>query len=257
MGKKLAGILFIRNGVLLDYCFEEAIKSLQAFCDIVIVVEAGSTDDTFEKIESIQDEKTIILRCNKEMWEEKKGREKLSYFTNIGIDYAERNGYEYIFNLQGDEVTHEDSFKYIKQAVNLSEEGYLISRINLWGSSKKMLNVPQNRKPVSTVICRLAKSNYRSYDDAESINCPASLDFINKIEIFHMGFVRDKTKHIEKIKEIQGNIFQMDVDKRAVESNEFKAWDWGFTKDDVIPIEKELPIFIKGWATKRDEVNEC
>lgn len=250
MGKKLAGTLFVRNATEYDYCVEAAIRSLQACCDHVFVCEAGSTDDTFEVLQTVLDGRTTILQCTKEQWDAQVGREKLNYFTNIAIEYAQQQGYEYQFNLQSDEVIDRDSNRYINQAIELGEEGYLVTRHNLWGSPTTMLNVRQSRKPVSTQICRLTKTGYRSIGDAESVNCPASLDFINLIQVWHMGFIRDNKKHIAKIKEIQGNIFQMGVDERVNLKPEFDWKDWGFTYDDLISIHKPLPVYVKDWVQK-------
>lgn len=245
--KKLAGTLLIRNGCEFGYCFEAAIKSLQDVCCHVFVVEAGSTDDTMQVLQTLLDKKTTILQCTIEQWNEQQGREKLNYFSNIAIEYAQQQGYEYQFNLQGDEVLDPDSFQYIQKAIELGEEGYIITRHNLWGDTSMMLNVRQSRKPVSTQICRLTKTEYRSTGDAESVNCPASLDFINLINVWHMGFVRDNRKHIAKIKEIQGNIFGMDYDIRADLKPEFDWKDWGFTHDDLISIPKPLPVYLNDW----------
>lgn len=251
MGKKLAGVSFIRQGFALDYCFEASIRSMQSVCDMVFVCYCESTDGTIEILQEIG-ENLQILFCSEEMWETQKGKEKLSYFQNIAIDYAEKEGYEYILLVQGDEVLHEDAIPVIKRALDLNEEAYYCSRYNLWGSSKTMLNVPQNRKPCSTVVNRLAKSYYRSVDDGENLATnSASLDFINIIEIFHMGFIRDSVKHIAKIKEIQGNIFQMDYDKRADIKSEFDWKDWGFSENDLIPICKDLPILVRGWSNDK------
>lgn len=245
--KKLSGVCFIRNAVSLDYCIEASINSMKAFCDKVIVCYVKSEDGTFELLKSIED--IVILGCTDEAWNSIHGKEKLSYFQNVAIEYAEKQGYEYVFLCQADECVHESSIPYIKRALELNEEAYYCSRYNLWGSPEAMLNVPQNRKPVSTVVNRLCKSYYRSVDDGENMaSDSASLDFINLIEIFHMGFVRNPKKHIAKIKEIQGNIFQMDYDKRADIREEFDWHDWGFTEKDIIPIPKPLPIFVKDWV---------
>lgn len=245
MNKKLAGTFFIRNGISLGYCFEATLLSLKGICDHVYVVYVESEDGTLDVLKRHVDEKVSILTCTNDQWNEHQGRTKLALFQNVGIDYAEKAGYEYVLLVQGDECLHEDSKQYIEQALELNEEAYFCTRYNLWKDEEHMLNVPQNRKPCSTVVNRLCKSIYRSIDDGESLATnSASLDFINLIEIFHMGFVRDSKKHIAKIKEIQQNIFQMDYDKRADLKEEFDWKDWGFTEEDLIPIPKRLPKYL-------------
>ena len=247
MSKKLAGVCFVRNAVLYDYCIEASIKSMQAFCDIVCVCYVESDDGTLELLKSIGG--ITLMSCSNEDWNNVQGREKLSHFQNVAIMYAQMEGYEYVFLCQADEVVHEDSIPYIKQALELGEEGYYVTRHNMWGDKDHMLNVPQSRKPVSTVVNRLTKSCYRSVDDGESILSPLSYDFINKIEIFHMGFIRNNRKHVSKIKEMQKNIFQFDnYDSRADLKEEFDWKDWGFIHSDLIHIPKPLPSFVKEWA---------
>lgn len=247
MGYKLAGCCFIRRGVDLDYCFEAAIKSMQAVCDMVFVTYCESDDGTLERLKAIGSPMQIIV-CSEDEWISQVGKEKLSYFQNKSIELAQEQMYEYVLLVQCDECLHEDSIPLIYRALELGEESYFISRHNLWGSHETMLNVRQNRKPVSTVVNRLAKSYYRSVDDGESLATNgASLDFINLIEIFHCGFIRDSRKHVEKIKEIQGNIFGMDVDSRVINAETFDPWIMGFEKSDVIPIPKPLPIYLNDW----------
>lgn len=243
MNKELAGVCFVRNAILYDYCIEASIKSMQAFCNEVIVVYVIGEDDTLSLLKNV-----TVLTCDNAAWQSVSGREKLAYFQNIAIEYARSLGYEYCFLCQADEVVHEDSISHIMQAVELGEEGYYVTRHNMWADAEHMLNVPQSRKPVSTVVNRLTKTCYRSVDDGESILSPANLDFINKIEIFHMGFIRDNRKHIGKIKEMQKNIFLMDYDKRADLKPDFDWKDWGFTDKDLIKIHKPLPIYVKDWV---------
>lgn len=256
MSKKLAGTVFIRNAISLDYCIEASVRSMQSCCDHIFIVYVESKDGTLDLLKSILDEKTTILTCGNDDWEKYKGKEKLSIFQNVGIEAAEKEGCEYVLLIQADECLHEDSIPYIKRALELNEEAYFVSRYNLWGSADTMLNVPQNRKPCSTVVNRLCKSNYRSVDDGENMATNgACLDFINLIEIFHCGFIRNPKKHIAKIKEIQTNIFGGDYDKRADLKPEFDWRDWGFTESDLIPIPKPLPIYVQDWVNKNKNGN--
>ena len=252
MGKKIAGVCFVRNAIIFDYCIEASINSMRAFCDHVFVCYVESDDDTYSKLLWMEGDNLTILKCSNEQWESVHGKEKLSFFQNVAIEYAQQQGYEYCFLCQADECVHEDSIPYIQRALALGEESYFITRYNLWGSPETMLNVPQSRKPVSTVVNRIAKSCYRSVDDGESIAANgASLDFINLIEIFHAGFIRDKKKHIAKIKEIQQNIFAMEhYDSRADLKPEFDWKDWGFTEDDLVRIPKPLPIYLDSWISQ-------
>lgn len=252
--KTLAGILFVHNGISRDYTTMESIESLLEFCDHVFLLDAGSTDGTRDIISAFkkfkQDKVTAIYLSNED-WHNKHGKEKLSFFTNIAIEYAEAKGYDYVFNLQADEIVHERSYPYIREAMETDSEGVLVSRINLWGSPYTMLNVPENRQPCSTVVCRLAKSNYRAYDDAESLNSQAITDYILQITIYHMGFVRDRNLMVEKIRHMQADVFGITPDAKLEGMEVFDPWKW-FDKSDVELINEPLPKLIQSWAERRN-----
>lgn len=248
--KDLAGTLFVYNGKSMDYCFMESINSLLCFCDYVIVVDAGSTDGTLQDIQTIKSDKLKIISLHTEDWFKQSGQEKLNYFTNIAIDESEKMGFKYQFNLQADEIVHENSYNSIRKAIKVGFEAYMSTRINLWHSPYLQLNVPHERKPCSSEIIRFAKTKYRSVGDAESLNAPVDFSFVEDIRIYHMGFVRDRAVMKKKVIHIQEEIFGMDHDKKLDGVNEFIPERW-FSTNDVIPISEPLPIIIKEWASKR------
>lgn len=250
MSKTLAGTLFIRNGEQFDYCYKEAIQCLLEFCDHVYVCDAGSNDGTSEILETIESSKLTILRRDNEEWEGKQGREKLNYFTNIAIEQAEEDGFEYQFNLQADEIVTPDSYEFIRLAIAEGKEAYLCRRINLWASPYLQLNVPHHRKPCSTEIIRLTKTAYRSYGDAESVAAPFVDNYTSLIKIFHMGFVRSRDKMVDKCVHIQRDVFLIDPDKKLEGMTTFDPSKW-FDKADLIPIEQSLPPLIEEWAKQR------
>lgn len=248
MGKKLGGILFVRNGIQYDYCYRESIKCLQALCDEVIVLDAGSDDGTAEDLLSLEDNKTLIVSVKNELWDMQHGREKLAYFQNLALSFLEA---DYYFLLQADEVIHENSFPSIRAAIETDKEAFLIKRINLWGSANTYINVPDNRQPCSKHVIRLAKTKYQSVDDGESISAEASQNFINGITIYHYGFVRKKEVMKAKIINMQESVFELGHhDPKLDGSDVFNSELW-FSGDELSPIEEPHPIFIQQWISSR------
>lgn len=253
MGKTLGGSLFIRNGEKYDYCYKEAIKCLLEFCDKVVVCVVPTEDKTDKCVYDIwcDNREQMELRVVSDVYWHKmafQGKHRLSIFTNYAIEMLDT---DYVFNLQGDEIVDPASYPYIRQAIEHGGEGYMCTRINLWGSPCTQLNVPHERKPCSTEIVRLAKSYYRAYDDAESLNAMPAINFLEDIKIWHMGFIRKREVHPAKIREMQGNIFRCGVDSKLEGMEVFDSTKW-FTADDLIPIEGELPPLIREWARERE-----
>jgi len=251
MSKKLAGTLFIHNSTTFDYCVVEAVQSLLEFCDKVFVVDAGSTDDTLIKLLSIENEKLEIIAKPHSDWVAMQGREKLSHFTNIAIRVAQQQGYEYSFNCQADELLHEDSYEWVHRAINDNHEGYLITRVNLWGTPYHEINVPYNRMPCSPQIVRLAKTHCRSVGDAESVAAVFNTDYVDKIRLYHMGFVRHKKEMVKKCNHIQKEVFLIEPDEKLKGMEIFEPEKW-FAPEDLKPISEPLPKIIQKWAEERN-----
>jgi len=257
MSKKLAGVTLIYKGQSQDYCFKESIKSMLEFCDHVYVtyIQADSDDGThkviMDLIESSGGRLSAMMYTEKQ-WNEQQGKEKLSFFTNVAIQVAEKSGYEYVYSQQMDEITNEKSYKAIREAVEEGGEGYAISRINLWGSPFHKLIVPQERKPCSTTIVRLAKAKYRAYGDAESLAVDnPSTKFHDEIRMYHLGFVRKREVMVNKIKHMQEKVFGITADEKLKGMVIFEPWAWFDKEEDLALIDEPLPEIIKGWADAR------
>lgn len=252
MIKDLAGISFIYNGISMDYCFIESIDSLLEFCDHVYVVECNSTDGTRQEIFTKYSNNEMVTIITEE-WELHHGKEKLAYFGNVGIKQAEKDGYKYVYCCQSDELTHEKSYGQIRDAIKGECEGYMCSRINLWQSPYLKLDVPQERKPCSTSVIRLAKSCYRSVDDSENIGAPiVDTYYESGIRIYHMGFVRKREIMPNKIRYIQQQVFGMEHADSKLDGMEiFDPTKWFDPKTDLKPIDEPLPKLIQKWAKER------
>jgi hypothetical protein len=274
--KTLGGSTFVWNGVKQDYNFIETLECLYRMCDEIAIVHGGD-DGTNEKVTEwfssfvnrdgytigghdnlvtahrIGGKMIYLYQINESDWKAQQGREKLSYFSNIAISHLQT---DWNFYLQCDEILHEDSYPYVRAAIEEEQaDGYLVRRLNLWRDPYHMLNVPQERKPVSTEVLRLARTRYRCVDDAESIGCNDNVGIfgdIDTIQIFHLGFVRDKVKHLEKIKHMQLEVFLWgDYDEKAKNCTEFQADRWFDPEKDLVIIPKPLPKLIQQWAADR------
>ena len=251
----LGGTIFCYNAIKNDYCLSEAVESLKALCDNIVILDAGSTDGTKELVRSFADEKTLTVLCHNNEWESNHGREKLAYFTNKAITYLFTDWH---INLQADEVIHENSFDAIRKAIEKPDaEGYWVSRPNLWGDSQHYLDVPDSRKPVGDVIIRLCKTKYKSIGDAQSLHCPlADMSFVDDIRLYHMGFVRNKYVHCEKIRHMLVDVFEMgENDKRVDDMKGVFDPFVMFSRDYLKPIKESFPVFVQEWAVERDKIN--
>lgn len=248
----LGGSIFIRNNFEFDYNVAESVECLLALCDKVVICDAGSDDGTIAMLlERFGDNpKVEMVLCWPEQWEEQKGSQKLAYFTNKAIEKLDT---DWNINLQADECISESSFPWIRQAINEGKhESYLCKRINLWGDTNHYLDVPQERKPCSDVVLRLAKSKYRSAGDAESLETPeCSPKYIENIRILHYGFVRRKEVMKAKISHMQKQVFAMDNHDPKLDTMEvFDSTAW-FTSEDLKPLTEPHPKFMKDWVITR------
>lgn len=246
--KTLGGVLFIYNGRSMDYNFIETAKCLIEFCDQVVLLDAGSNDGTAEELDQFADiPKVTVVKVDRSEWLKQQGKEKLSYFTNLAKSFLTT---DYYINIQGDEILHESCYDAVRKAIATGYEAFVVKRINLWKDCNHQLDVPQNRKPCSTEIIRIAKLNYNSVDDAESIGAPAVNIFVNDIMIVHYGFVRNREAMVKKVRHMQGDVFKMDVDSKLDGMKEFD-WSAWFSEEDLKPIDFVHPKLMQEWILDR------
>jgi len=258
---KLAGISLIRNNNTYDYHIRETLLSLLEFCDHVYCTAVRSEDGTDEILSELADlylGRLTILWQTEEEWQAQAGKEKLSYFTNIAIERAQKDRHEWVLYVQGDEIVGPQAYQHILSAIETysNDEAFLMPRLNLWGDSRHHLTCPQNRMPCSTQVIRLAKSHCRAIGDAESLDgvCKWILD---EAEIFHTGFIRDRFKMIGKVRNMVEGVFGMSPDKALDTMSD--GWDpWvSHTRADVSEHGRKLPDSIQKWCVERDENNKA
>lgn len=248
---KLCGISIAKNVIKFDYCIKESILSMLEVCDYVVVAYVESEDNTLELLESINSQRLEILHLTEKDWNFYNDKNRLNYITNIAIQHADRLGFEYVLYVQADEVLHESSYESVRRAMQNNAEAYMVSRVNLWKSPDLELNVEPHRLPCSNYVIRLAKSNYRTYDDAESIGALADFGFVEQIKIIHYGFVRKKEVMKSKIINMQESVFGISHDPKLDECEIFNPDLWFNPETDLKPITFEHPAIMVDWVNER------
>lgn len=249
MKKTLGGICFCIDPIKYDYSIKESIACLEALCDKVVVLDAGSQDGSVELLKTLESDKVKVVYLERgQYWDQIRGKEKLSFFQNMALEHLDT---DYYYLQQADECTHEDSFLYIREAIEAEHEAFMITRHNLWGDCNRVLAVEPHRQPCSTQVIRLAKTTYPSVDDGESVGCwNVSMDWMDKIVMYHYGFVRKKEVMKDKIINMQRGVFEMDHDKKldGMEVFDYRAWH---DDNSLVPMNGTHPKFIQEWIKTR------
>lgn len=135
----ISGYITTFNCIDQDYPFEESIESLLGFCDQVVVVDGGSTDNTWEKLKSLdsKNEKLIIHQRTRD-WDTK----RFAVFDGLQKAFARSlcTG-DFCWQQDSDEVVHPTHYELIKtMTVQCPKNLNLIALpvIEYWGSTEKV-----------------------------------------------------------------------------------------------------------------------
>lgn len=151
---KIGGYTHVLNADSAGYPYIESIKSMLGFCDEVIVVDGGSTDDTLKKIREIGDERVKLLERQWDWSEPGMDGMQKAYgraMTSLGPD-------DFLWQQDADEVVHEQDYEKIRKLVErfpADTDLIHLPVVELWGSDK---NVRTDRHSWKW---RLSRNNFR------------------------------------------------------------------------------------------------
>ena len=241
----LGGTFLVADGLKYDFCLLEALESLLDVCDQVAVTTFNDEDTEAIRGRFRGRENWDLIQYPYAEWENHGARERYAYWKNTT---AARLKTDWHLSLEADEVLHESSAEAIREAIERPEEGFVMTRLNLWGDPEHYFDVEPERMPVGQEIIRMARRDYICTDDAQGITVPgASWEFVDRILIYHMGFVRDPWIMAKKIQRV-GEIYGWGPDPRV--SEKFNPWD-RFSEADLKPIPLPLPKYVQQWAKDR------
>ena len=137
----LSGYTTTKNVIESDYPWTEAIRSLLGFCDEVVVVDGGSTDGTWEQLQTmsqLQGDGRLKVHQVKRDWSAKRfalfdGQQKAVARSLCSGDWC--------WQQDIDEVVHEDDYEKIKKLTRqMPKPCNLVSLpvIEYWGGTEKI-----------------------------------------------------------------------------------------------------------------------
>jgi hypothetical protein len=198
---KVTGFTFIKNAIQYDYPVVEAIRSILALCDEVIVAVGDSGDDTRALISNI-DPKVRIIDT---VWDPslREGGAVLADETNKAFRAITGNP-DWCFYIQGDEVLHEQYIDTIRQSMlrwkdHPEVDGLLFKYKHFYGSFDYVASSSKWYRNEIRVV--RYNPSIHSYRDAQGFRKGADEKLAVKAidaYIYHYGWVKPPSVMMDK-----------------------------------------------------------
>lgn len=140
----LSGYTHTHNVINHDYPWRESIMSMLNFCDEVIVLDGGSSDGTWEELQTmskLQGEGRLIVKQFKRNWDDPRFAIYDGQQKTIARTLCTK---EWCWQMDVDEIVHEDDYKKIKpllRQIPKSVKMISLPVIEYWGSEKIRIDV--------------------------------------------------------------------------------------------------------------------
>lgn len=255
----LGGIVCIRNGDELDYCWREAVQSLLPVCHMVTVCDGESTDGTQEAIREWMKTEPKIVLCVYP-WSHPVG---VPTFWVDWLQYARlHTPTDYIIQLDADEVMHESSQKLVQQFMAIASKKHPMSawcaRHNFYRDAQHL--IPPGVCLAHEVVRIMPQNIFLPSDGAD----PRGADSTNMavptlIEICHYGFIRKRDDYFRKSKGLFKMFFD-NYDPLLVEAEKAteKGGNWmenpgvSSWQNDLLDYKGTHPEVMREWLKERN-----
>ncbi len=203
---QVAGFTILRNGLLMDYPFQESILSALPLCNVFIVSVGQSEDDTYQTVMDLA-RKYPRIQVRQSTWDlsNRQGGSVLAIETNKVLDSLPEA--DWVLYLQADEVIHEEDYGAIQKAMeeNLNDrrvEGLLFEYVHFYGSYQWVGDSRRWYRREVRVI--RPWKDIRAYRDAQGFRRGGRKLWVRPAgaRIFHYGWVRPPQKQTEKLRRL-------------------------------------------------------
>jgi glycosyltransferase involved in cell wall biosynthesis len=251
---KLGGLVCVRNGDELDYCWREAVKSLLPVCEVVTICDGESTDGTQEEIRKWMLDEPKLNLCVYP-WPNPKGD---SDFWVKWLQYGRMHSpSDYILQLDADEVLDDCSHGLIEfyKKSTYSRFTVKMERLNFWRDHRHLI---PSGVCCSDVVIRMGPQDVWLPSDgihekgAEWVNMAREG---TSIRIFHYGFLRKREQWFKKAKALQ-NYFFATYDPRLAAAEKHEG-NWsempGVTgwENNLVKYDGQHPHIALNWLRER------
>lgn len=136
---RISGYTTTRDCIEQNYPYEASIASMLAFCDEVVVVDGGSTDGTWERLQALAaDEPKLVIHQEVRDWSEKR------FAVYDGLQKAKARSLctsEFCWQQDSDEVVHEDDGPKVRDIIHAFPHNLdllALPVIEFWGGQDKV-----------------------------------------------------------------------------------------------------------------------
>lgn len=213
----VAGILCVRDGFKLDYCWQAAGQSLLGFCDELVLSDCDSSDGTREAMDAWKLIEPRINICNFPWTDPKGDKSWWPTFLNYARQHAKS---DYVVCCDADEIVHEDSYEVVRKA---AESGAVLKchRYNFWHDAQHL--IPEGFC-CGTEVIRCGPANMflpSDYPDPRAeAACSAAVPA--PVHFYHYGFLRERKAFFRKAREVH-RIWHNSFDDRLEAAEKFEG----------------------------------
>jgi glycosyltransferase involved in cell wall biosynthesis len=249
--KGITGIIPVRNGTSLGYCWQLAVESLLPVCNQVIISDGESSDTTLDEIRAWAEREPKITVHNHK-WENPVGDLWfLSRWINAALTLAK---FDMQVQLDADEVLDPKSYSML-QYLAAHRKAARFHRINCWGD-------PWTEAPHGTVCAhnptRLGPIEHPAVCDnlhpVEPWVNENAEDRLADLRIWHLGFLRDQPQFLAKSRQMQSMLCNTydPILRKCEETGESWVKNSPFPEDRPLIVHNiKIPDLIKPWLRER------
>lgn len=246
----LAGILCVRNGFALDYCWVQAAHSLLGVCDELLLSDCDSTDATRFGMDEWARTDSRVTICNYPWTNPVRTDQWWPEWQSYARQHCKS---EHCIYLDADEVIHEDDYGKIRASAD-AKKTLFFHRFNFWRDAQHL--IPEGHC-CGTKVLRMAPANMPVPSDYPyaPANETVSQAQDSDIKVYHYGFLRHRKAFFQKARVVQA-IWSGSFDPR-LEAAEKAEGNW-MEHEGVTGWEKNLvdfkgthPKIIHDWLKAR------